>query len=281
MLLSLEMMMVMRLALALLTMSSIGMTAENVLSPAEKSDGWALLFDGKTMKGWLDPAKKVQPGTAWKIEDGCLATTKKPRIEEDLISEKSYDDFELKFDWRVSPGGNTGVKYRIQKAVFVNEKNEGGTGGFERQMGRELSNPKSDRKTMAPDSTGYVYTIGFEFQLIDDERHKDALRDASHQTGALYSMIPAKTKAARPAGEWNSSLLKVKGQQFEHWINGVKVLDGSLKDPAIAAGAEKRWGKPAPMIRDMLSNPKPSGPIALQHHGDDVWFRNIKIRAAK
>jgi hypothetical protein len=269
------------LALSLI-LASLAVAAENTLTPTEKKEGWSLLFDGKTMKGWLDPAKKVQPGTAWKIEDGCLATTKKPRIEEDLITEKSYDDFELKFDWRVSPGGNTGLKYRIQKPVFLDvAKEQKGPGEFEGILGRELANPNSDRKTMAPESKGFLYTVAFEFQLIDDERHKDALKGPDRQTGALYSMIPAKTKAAKPAGEWNSSLLKVKGQQFEHWINGAKVLEGSLKDPAIAAGAEKRWGRHAPMVRDMLSDPKPSGPIALQHHGDDVWFRNIKIRAAK
>ena len=89
-------------------------------------------------------------------------------------------------------------------------------------------------------------------------------------------MIPANTKAARPAGEWNSSVLKLKGQHFEHWINGTKVLEGSLKDPAIAAGAEKRWGKYAPMVRDILSNPKPSGPFALQHHGDQYGSRTSR-----
>lgn len=277
--LSLEMMLVMRTLPAFLILSSLALAADNTLTPAEQKQGWSLLFDGTTMKGWLDPAKKNQPGSAWKVEDGCLATTRKPRIEEDLITEKSYGDFELKFDWRVSPGGNTGFKYRIQKAVFVdNTKKQEGPGAFEGLLGRELSNPKSDRKTLAPDATGFLYTIAFEFQLIDDQRHADALKNSAHQTGALYSMIPAAAKAARPAGEWNSSRVLVKGQQFEHWINDTKVLEGSLKDPAIAAGAEKRWGKHAPMVRDILSNPKPSGPIALQHHGDDVWFRNLKIR---
>ena len=270
----------MRSIAALLILPALAFGADNVLTADEKKEGWVLLFDGTTLKGWRDPAKKNQPGTAWKIEDGALTTTHKPRIEEDLISQKSYGDFELKFDWRVSPGGNTGVKYRIQKEVFVdNTKKQEGAGAFEGLLGREMSNPKSSRKAMASDATGFVYTIAFEFQLIDDERHKDALKDTAHQTGALYSMIPAKTKAAKPAGEWNSSLVRLKGQQFEHWINGTKVLEGSLKDPAIAAGAEKRWGKYAPEVRDLLSNPKPTGPIALQHHGDAVWFRNIKIKA--
>ncbi|HYP05473.1 MAG TPA: DUF1080 domain-containing protein [Bryobacteraceae bacterium] len=261
---------------------SLSFAADNVLSPEEKKDGWKLLFDGKTMKGWQDPAKKSVPGSAWKVENGALATAKKPNLEEDLITEQSFGDFELKFDWRVAPGGNTGLKYRIQKEVFVADaKKQTGPGGFEGIIGRELASSASDRKQMAHDSKGFVYTVAFEFQLIDDERHPDALRGPSRQTGALYSMIPAKAKAAHPAGEWNSSLLRVKGQDFEHWVNGTKVLEGSLKDPVVAEGAAKRWGQYAPTVRDMLTNPRPSGPFALQHHGDDVWFRNIKVRTLK
>jgi hypothetical protein len=261
---------------------SCAVAQDNVLSPEDKKGGWSLLFDGKTMKNWQDPAKKSVPGTAWKVENGTLTTVSKPQIEEDLITDKEYGDFELKFDWRVAQGGNTGLKYRIQKAIFVNNsKTETGPGGFEGTMGRELATLKSDRKTLEPGSTAFVYTVAFEFQLIDDERHPDALKGPSRQTGALYSMIPATAKAARPAGEWNSSILKVKGQSFEHWVNGTKVLEGSLMDPAVAAGAEQRWGKYAPGIRDMLSHPKPTGPFALQHHGDPVWFKNIKIRTLK
>ena len=137
-------------ALALLILPTFLFAADNVLTPAEKKEGWMLLFDGKTMNGWLDPARKNQPGTAWKVEDGTLTTVKKPQIEEDLITAKSYGDFELKFDWKVSEGGNTGLKYRIQKEVFVNNsKKQEGPGAFEGLLGRELSNPKSDRKTMA------------------------------------------------------------------------------------------------------------------------------------
>jgi hypothetical protein len=272
----------MRFAPALLMLPALLFAAENQLTPAEKKEGWTLLFDGKTMNGWRDPAKKVVPGNGWKIEDASLATVKGPNIEEDLITEKSYGDFELKFDWKVSPGGNTGLKYRIQKEVFYDtSKKTDGPGGFEGMLGREIAHRKADRKTLAPGTKGFDYTVAFEFQLIDDARHPDAKKDAAHQTGALYSMIPATAKAAKPAGEWNSSMLKLQGQHFEHWINGTKVLEGSLKDPAIAAGAEKRWGKYAPEVRDLLSNPKPSGPLSLQHHGDPVWFRNIKMRTLK
>jgi hypothetical protein len=117
--------------------------------------------------------------------------------------------------------------------------------------------------------------------LLDDEHHPDGKRDASHRTGALYSFIPANTKAANPIGEWNSSRLIVKGDHFEHWINGTKVLEGSLKDPAVKVGAVQRWGAHAPIVRDLLVNAKPRGTIALQHHGDEVWFRNVKIRELK
>ena len=130
---------------------------------------------------------------------------------------------------------------------------------------------------MAPTAKGFEYTIGYEFQLLDDERHPDAKKDASHKTGALYSMIPASTSAARPAGQWNESRLVVKGDHVEHWINGVKVLDASLNSDGVRAGAAKRWSK-VPAIYDALTKPKAEGPIGLQHHGDPVWFRNIKIK---
>ena len=163
----------------------------------------------------------------------------------------------------MSPGGNTGVstgfKKRFSSTIRRSRKDperfEGHASGGKSQPEVEIA------RLWIPDATGFVYTIAFEFQLIDDERHKDALKDAAHQTGALYSMIPAMRKHAIPLANGTRRVLKLKGQHFEHWINGTKVLEGSLKDPAVAAGAEKRWGKYAPMVRDMLSNPKPNGPV--------------------
>ncbi len=267
---------------ALILLAALGLSAaDNTLTPDEKRQGWQLLFDGKTMKGWLDPAKKVKPGNAWAVSDGTLHTTLKPTIEEDLFTEKSYGDFELLFDWKLSERGNTGLKYRIQRTLFVdNSKKQPGPNGFEGLLGRELATHPSDRAKLADGGTGFVYTIGFEFQLLDDARHPDARNGETRQTGALYSMIPATAKTAHPAGEWNTSRLVVRGKHIEHWVNGTKVLDGSLDDPRVRAASEKRWG-PAPEIREALINPKPAGPISLQHHGDLVWFKNIKIRELK
>jgi hypothetical protein len=251
--------------------------ADNTLTPAEKKAGYTLLFDGKTFKNWQDPAKKVQPGDAWVIENGCFKTVAKARISEDLISEESFKDFELLFDWKVSERGNTGLKYRLQGDIFLDfSKIKAGPDGFEGIVGREVANPQSDRAKLAPGSKGQLYTVAFEMQLLDDERHPDAKKDASHVTGALYSFIAPEKRTAHPAGEWNSAKLVVKGDRFEHWINGVKVLEASLESNAVRDGAAKRW-KPAPTVLEMLTHPKREGRITLQHHGDEVWFKNLKI----
>jgi hypothetical protein len=120
-----------------------GAAAENTLTPAEKKEGWTLLFDGKTMNGWLDPAKKDKPGTGWKVEDGTLATVQGALIREDLITAKSYGDFELKFDWKLTPGGNTGLKYRIQRELLMDQsKMEKGPGWIRRHRRPRDSEPE-------------------------------------------------------------------------------------------------------------------------------------------
>jgi hypothetical protein len=265
------------LALLLLAVV-IALPADNTLTPEEKKAGWALLFDGSTMRGWRDPARENPPGDAWMIEDGCLKTRLKPRISEDLVSAESYGDFDLTFDWRLSPRGNSGVKYRIQRLVFVdNGKTQGGPGGFEGMISREVSHPVSDRAKLAPSATAQEYSIGFEMQLLDDERHPDGRNGPKYRTGALYSMIAPTADPARPPGEWNSGRIVVRGSRIEHWVDGVKVLDASLADPGVREGATRRWGQYPEIVR-FFTEPKLSGPISLQHHGDEVRFRNIKIR---
>src|SRR5262249_53302217 len=159
-----------------MTLDALGQT--NTLTSKEKSGGWQLLFDGKSMNGWLDPRQYTPSGDAWAIEDGCLKATAKPRFREDLFTKQTFRAFELVFDWRISPGGNSGVKYRIQDHFFVspvqpNEK-------FEASVLRTLEH----RTNRRPDK-GEDYVVGFEYQLTDTT-NKDARSDLKHTTGALY-----------------------------------------------------------------------------------------------
>ena len=248
---------------------------DNTLTQAEKQAGFKLLFDGHTMQGWRDPASENPPGDSWAIENGCLKTMHKPHITEDLVTKASYGDFDLKFDWRISTRGNTGVKYRIQGFVFTDSSKVDRGAGFEAMLEHELTSRSSDRLRIAPGATGREYPISYEFQQNDDANEHET--DHVHDTGALYSMIPPRAMAAHPPGSWNQSRLIVKGDRFEHWINGVKVLDGLLHSDEARAGTAKRWAT-APTIRDMLIDAGPNGPIALQHHGAAVWFKNLKIR---
>jgi len=255
-----------------------GKAADNTLAPIEKQAGFKLLFDGKTFDGWRNPADEQPPGDSWIIEDNCLKTTPKPRITEDLISKESYGDFELKFDWRISPRGNTGVKYRIQRTIFMDSSKVDRKAGFEASLEHEVKSHVSDRAKMAPETTGQEYTVSYEFQLIDDAVGNAAKLDGGvHDIGALYSMIPPRIKAQHPPLEWNTGRLVVKGDHFEHWINGVMVLDGSLHSEQAHEGTAKRWVN-APTIRETLIHAKPVGPLSLQHHGAAVWFKNLKIR---
>jgi hypothetical protein len=253
-----------------------GVASDNHLTPAEANTGWKLLFDGKTFQNWRDPSSETPPGDSWAIEDGCLTTVPHPHIEEDLISANSYGNFELDFDWRVSPGGNTGVKYRIQRTVF-HDNSKGSRGPFEAMIEREMKSPESDRANIAPAAHAQEYTVAFEFQLIDDERHPDAKKDKNHVTGALYSMVAPSKQAARPAGEWNQSRLIVNGSHVEHWINGEQVLSASLDDAEGLANLRKRWAK-GPAVYEELAHAKQTGRFSLQHHGDKVWFKNIRIK---
>jgi hypothetical protein len=124
--------------------------------------------------------------------------------------------------------------------------------------------------------------VAFEYQLIDDDAHADARRGALYQAGAMYSMIPASKKAARPVGEWNTSRVVVRGERVEHWLNGEKVLEAGFDDPRIAAAAAKRWKKHAPSVYEQLTKqPLKECSVGLQHHNDAVWFRAIKARRLK
>jgi hypothetical protein len=257
---------------ALFALASRG--ADNTLSPEERQAGWILLFDGQTMNNWDDPRLKTPPGDAWTIEDGCLKANPHPRITEDLFSKDDYTDFELEFDWKISPAGNSGLKYRIQDHRFIPPE-EPGTGRerFEQSVERAFIHPVTQRP-----SRGQDYVIGFEYQIIDDKRNEDAHAGPKHAAGALYDMVAPSRSATKPVGEFNHSRLVVRGNHIEHWMNGVKVVDSSLDSPEALQGIQSRWGIAPHVYQLLATQPKKNCPISLQNHDSAAWFRNIKIR---
>jgi hypothetical protein len=250
--------------------------APNTLTPAEKKEGWKLLFDGKSMQGW----QPVAAGT-WTVEDGCLKSLSHPLLREDLISQAAFGDFELKFDWKVAPGSNSGVKYKIQDTVLVDNHQAPQPMPFEQQVAYFLKTRAAKRELVTRGADAQIYPVAFEYQVIDDSKHPDALHNASSRAGSLYRMAAPSTAAARPVGEFNEGRIVVRGMHVEHWLNGVKVVDTRLDAPAVRAAIEQRWAADNP-VRDLLEKmPKQRCPISLQNHNDVAWYRNIKIRELK
>ena len=226
------------ISIALLTLSLQATAASpppaNTLTAAEKAAGWQLLFDGRSLDGWRGYRKDALPDAGWEVKDGTLRTVAKVKGA-DIITTKSFTDFELSWEWRVSPGGNNGVKY------FVAENR--------------------------PQSPGH------EYQLIDDAGYPSKL-GATHLTAAFYDVLPAAAnKPIRPAGEWNTSRIVVRGTQVEHWLNGTKVLTYQLGSEAVKEGIAKSKFKGHPGFGDKIT-----GPIMLTYHQDECWYRNVKIR---
>jgi hypothetical protein len=189
------------------------------------------LFNGKDLTGW-NSAKGGEPGKGWEVQDGVIH---RAGGGGDLVSEKEYADFELEFEWKISKGGNSGVKYRL-------------------------------RKTPA----GW---IGAEYQVLDDAGHPNG-KGADTSAGSLYEVIPAaKEKDLKPAGEWNTSKVVAKGDTLEHWLNGKLTLKIDTGSKEWAAG--KKASKFAKVEGFAEAGP---GRILLQDHGDEVWFRAIRIK---
>jgi hypothetical protein len=216
--------------------------ADNQLTPAEKSQGWRLLFDGHTTEGWVEVTGKPVPLSSWTIVDGCLKTVITPGGAQDIRTVDSFRSYDLEFDWKVLADGNSGVKYLIQKID-------------------EWTNAKG-RQARAR---------GFEYQLADN-RGPDAIEPA-RSTASLYSAI-APSPATNPAvGSFNHSRIVVKGDHVEHWLNGVCVVVFDLTSPEaqkIVATNRAKEDAANPMKRDT--------PISLQNHGTGAWFKNLKIR---
>lgn len=208
--------------------------AENTLTPKETIAGWRLLFDGKSTQGWRGFKKLSFPEQGWKVEAGCLVHSAKGGGG-DVITDASYQEFELQWEWKVASGANSGLKY------FILE--ERGS------------------------------AIGHEYQMIDDARHSDALTGPLHQTASFYDVLPPVHAKVKPAGEWNRSRILVKGDTVEHWLNGALALRYKLGSPEVLAGIARSKFKAVDGFGKSVA-----GHILLQDHGDEVRFRNLKLR---
>ncbi|MCW5939523.1 MAG: DUF1080 domain-containing protein [Fimbriimonadaceae bacterium] len=207
---------------------------ENMLTPSEIRAGFTHLFDGESLGAWKGFRQATVPN-GWAIIDGSLAYT--PGVGGgDISTREQFGDFELRLQWRVSEGGNSGVFYRVSES------------------------------SEAP------WDTGMEMQVLDDARHRDA-RSRLTAAGSLYGLIPAPAGVVRPAGVWNDVRIIAKGSKFEHWLNGVKLLefDTASEDFRSKVAASKFAALPG-FAKERR------GHILLQDHGDPVQYRNIRIR---
>ncbi len=225
----------------------------NTLTADEREAGWMLLFDGESFDGWRGLGRDAIPDAHWLVENGTIrkvasgeiptAADGQPLEGGDIMTRDTFRNFELSLEWRVAPGGNSGVKYNVSE---------------------ELSLAHPPRHA----------ALGFEYQILDDDRHPDALNGPTRTTAALYDMIPPRSpKPLAAVGEFNRSRIVFNGDMGEHWLNGELVVSYDLSTDRFDSLLE------ASKYRDIEGfAQRREGPIVLQDHGDDVWFRSIKIR---
>jgi len=227
----------------------------NTLSPLEKERGWTLLWDGETSSGWRGAKLESFPEKGWTIEDGVLSVEPSDGGEStnggDIVTEKTYGQFELKVDFNISEGANSGIKYYVDTEL---NKKEGSA-------------------------------IGLEYQILDDNVHPDAKmgKNGNRTVSSLYDLIPAQNlsnpAASKPMGNpgyWNRARIIISGDHVEHWLNGHKVVEYERKSEDYRALVAESKYKVWPNFGE-----SDEGHILLQDHGDKVSFRSIKIKALK
>lgn len=217
----------------------------NTISEKEKQDGWKLLWDGQSSEGWRGARMDHFPEKGWVIDDGILKVMRSGGGEAayggDIVTKKKYKNFILKVDFRITEGANSGIKYFVDPDL----------------------------------NTGAGSAIGCEFQILDDKKHPDANQgvEGNRRLGALYDLIPAPSDKPFRPGFFNTAMIVVKDNHVEHWLNDVKIVEyqrnNQMWEALVNYSKYKEWPNFGNAER---------GHILLQDHGDEVWFKNIKIK---
>ncbi|MFS4467406.1 DUF1080 domain-containing protein [Maribacter sp. 2210JD10-5] len=220
---------------------------KNALGSDEIKNGWKMLWDGKTTKGWRGARLDDFPDNGWKIEEGVLTVLASEGGESeaggDIVTKETFSDFELKLDFMITEGANSGIKYYVDTDL----------------------------------NKGPGSSIGLEYQILDDTRHPDAKlgnHEGSRTVASLYDLIKADpNKPMYPPGEWNTAHIVSKNDHVEHWLNGMKVLEYERKSPEY-----KKLVSESKYVKWPNFGEVESGHILLQDHGNKVSFKNIKIK---
>lgn len=211
----------------------------NTLSKKEKKEGYRLLFDGQSFNGWHTYGKPGVVGKSWTIENGVIGFDASKKDGGDLITNEDFENYDFSVDWKISPNGNSGIIFNVTE-----------------------------------DKAKYyaTYVTGPEMQVLDNEGHADG-KITKHRSGDLYDLIKSSQETVKPVGEWNTARIVNNRGLLQLYLNGVKVVETRTDD--------ENW-------KNMIANSKfkemkafgvnMKGKIALQDHGNQVWFRNIRIK---
>ncbi len=241
---------------AVALLASCGGAGSKKADKAAEEEGWTTIFDGKTFDGWRGYNKDTVPA-AWTIEDGAIkingsgAGEAGARNGGDLIyAAKQFGNFELELEWKVDKGSNSGIFYLAQEI---------------------------------PETP--IYYSSPEYQILDNENHPDAKLgvDGNRMSASLYDMIPAKPQNSKPYGEWNTTKIMIYKGTVVHYQNGEAVLEYHLWTPEWkelldkSKFSQEKNAKAYDLLMNCGGDAK-QGYIGLQDHGDNVWYRNIRVK---
>jgi hypothetical protein len=197
---------------------------------------WETLFNGNGTEAFRGYQMDSFPSDGWTVKDGTLRTNPEGTVK-DIVTKKQYRNFELVFEWKATPGANSGVMYRVQE------------------------------------NSDSPWHTGPEYQVLDDSKHADGANPLT-AAGSLYALVSAERKTLKPVGSFNESRIILQGNQLEHWLNGDKVVACELDSYGIQTLiANSKFAPHKNFAKER------TGHIVFQHHHDEVWFRNIKVRS--